>query len=87
MHECQTNKKEKKSNKKGLVRMSYKMLDNFYYTPTNEAWEGYTGVTLSVRPFVTKFCLGHNFKSIKGSNFKHHTQIGHIVEKCSVQEP
>ena len=34
----------------------------------------------SVRP-------GHNFKSIKASNFKLHTEIGHIVEKCTVQEP
>ena len=23
----------------------------------------------------------------KATNFKFHTQIGHIVEKCSVQEP
>ena len=40
-----------------------------------------------VRPCFTKSCPGHNFKSIKASNFKLHTQIGHIVEKCSVQEP
>ena len=47
---------------------------------------GYTGVSLfvslSVHPCVTKYCLGHNFKCIKASNFKLHTQIGHIVEKC-----
>ena len=48
---------------------------------------GYTGVTLSVRPRVAKSCPGHNFKSIKASNFKLHTQIGHNVEKCSEQEP
>ena len=47
---------------------------------------GYTGVTLSVCPCVTKSCPGHNFKSIEASNFKLHTQIGHIVEKCTVQE-
>ena len=40
----------------------------------------------TVRPCVTKSCLGHNFKSITASNFKLHTQIDHIVEKCSVQE-
>ena len=34
----------------------------------------------SVRP-------GHNFKSIKASYFKLHAEIGHIVEKCTVQEP
>ena len=40
---------------------------------------GYTGVTLSVCLCVMKSCPGHNFKL--------HTQIGHIVETCSVQEP
>ena len=44
-------------------------------------------ICTSIRPCVTKSCPGHNFKSIKASNFKLHTQIGHIVEKCSVQEP
>ena len=33
------------------------------------------------------FCLSHNFQSIEASNFKLHTQIDHIKEKCSVQEP
>ena len=42
---------------------------------------------LSVRLCVMKSCQGHNFKNIKASNFRLHTQIGHIVEKCSVQEP
>ena len=64
-----------------------------YHTPT-KGRGGYTGVTLSVLPYisqyislcVTKCCLGHNFKSIKASNFKRHTQIGNIAEKCSVQE-
>ena len=32
------------------------------------------------------FCLGRNFKSIAASNFKLHTQIDYIVEKCSVQK-
>ena len=41
----------------------------------------------SVHPCVTKSCPGHNFKGIKASNFKLHTQIGHIVENCTVQEP
>ena len=55
--------------------------------PHKRSW-GYTGVTLSVRPCVRHEILsGHNFKCIKGSNFKIHIQIGHIVEKCSVQEP
>ena len=40
-----------------------------------------------VQPCVRKSCPGHNFKSIEASNFKLPTQIGHIVEKCSVQEP
>ena len=49
---------------------------------------GYTGVTCPpIRLCVTKSCPGHNFKSIKASNFKLHTQIGHIVEKYNVQEP
>ena len=56
---------------------------------------GYTGVTLfdrtsvclSIHLWFTKSCQGHNFESIKASNFKLHTQTGHIVEKCSVQEP
>ena len=63
--------------------------------PHKRSFGGYTGVTLSVRlsvrlfvrPWVTKSCLGHNFKDIKASDFKLHTQIGHIVEKTSVQEP
>ena len=42
---------------------------------------GFTGVTLSVclsvRPCIRKCCPEHNFKSIKASNFKLHTQIGH----------
>ena len=33
------------------------------------------------------FCPGHNFKSIEASNFKLHTQIDDIKDKCSVQEP
>ena len=44
---------------------------------------GYTGLTLSVCRYVclsvclcvTKSCAGHNFKSIKASNFKLHTQV------------
>ena len=32
------------------------------------------------------FCPGHNFQSIEASNFKPHIRIGHIKEKCSVQE-
>ena len=68
---------------------------DFFLYPHKRSWGGYTGVTLyihtyvslSVRPCVTKSCLGHNFKSIKASNFKLHIQIGHIVDKCSVQEP
>ena len=63
--------------------------------PHKPSLGGYTGVTLfvcpsvrpSVYPCITKYCLGHNFKSIKASNFKLHTQIGHIVEKWLVQEP
>ena len=63
------------------------------YTPTNEVG-GYTGVTLSVHPSVhpsirlcvTKACQGHNFKSIKGSDFKLYTHISHTMEKCSAQE-
>ena len=65
------------------------------YTPANKVWG--VGVYWShpVRPSAvrlcdTKSCPGHNFKSIKATNFKLHTQIGqigHIVEKCSVQEP
>ena len=63
-----------------------------FYTPTNEVGGGYTGVALSVRLYVrsyirlciTKSCPGNNFKIIKASNFKLHTQIGHILEKCSV---
>ena len=48
---------------------------------------GYTGVALSVCLCGMKSCAGQNFKSIKASNFKLHTQIGHLVEKCIVQEP
>ena len=33
------------------------------------------------------FCPGHNFQSIEASNFKLSTQIGHIKDKYSVQEP
>ena len=44
-------------------------------------------VRLSIGMCVKKSCPGHNFKSIKASNFKLHTQIGHAVEKFSVQEP
>ena len=33
------------------------------------------------------FCPGHNFKSIEASNFRLQTQIDHIKDKCSVQEP
>ena len=62
--------------------------------PPQTKFGGYTGVTLSVRlslrpsvrPCVTRSCPGHNLKSIKASNFKLHIQIGHIVQKCSVQE-
>ena len=32
------------------------------------------------------FCPGHNFQSIEASNFKLHTQIDHIKDKCIVQE-
>ena len=28
------------------------------------------------------FCLGHNFQSIEGSNFKLHTQIDHIKDSA-----
>ena len=50
---------------------------------------GYAGITLSVHPpvRVSQNLVGHNFKSIKATKFKLHTQIGHIMEKCSVQEP
>ena len=62
---------------------------------TNKVW-GYTKVTvsvhLSVGPSVCpsvhhEILLGHNFKSIKASNFQLHTQVSHIVEKCIVKEP
>ena len=33
------------------------------------------------------FCQGHNFQSIEASNFKFHTQIDHITDKCIVQKP
>ena len=54
------------------------------FTPKNEVWGG-GGILGSPCPSIMKSCLGHNFKSIKASNFKLHTQIGHIVIKCSVQ--
>ena len=43
-------------------------------------------VRRSVCACIMKSCLGHNFKSIKASNFKLHTQIVHTMEKCSLQE-
>ena len=66
-----------------------------HYTPANKVWGWEVYWSHPVRPFavclcVTKSCQGHNFKSIKASNFKLRTQIGQIgqiVEKCSVQEP
>ena len=63
-----------------------------FIPPQTKLKMGYTGVTLSVRTSVRpsvryESCPGHNFKSIKASNIKLYTQIGHIVEKCSVQEP
>ena len=48
---------------------------------------GYSGILGSPCPCVMKSFPKHNFKSIKASNFKLDTEIGHIVEKCSVQEP
>ena len=33
------------------------------------------------------FCPEHNFQSIEANNFKLNTQVEHIKEKCSVQEP
>ena len=44
-------------------------------------------VSLYVCLSVTKSCPWHTLKSITAGNFKLYTQIGHIVEKCSVQEP
>ena len=64
-----------------------------FYTPqTKFGWVYWshpvrTFVYAYVCPCVTKSCPGYNFKSIKVSNFKLHTQIGHIVGKCIVQEP
>ena len=54
-------------------------------TPTKEVGGAYWSHCPSVCLCITKSCQGHNFKSIKASNSKLHTQIGHIVEKCSVQ--
>ena len=55
-----------------------------YLYPHNQSLGG---ILESPCPSVTKSCPGHNFKSMKASNFKRHTQIGHIMKKCSVQEP
>ena len=37
--------------------------------------------------FTMNFCLGHYFQIIEPNNFKLHTQIDYIEDKCSVQEP
>ena len=68
-------------------KMQVASIFSFLY-PHKRSLAEYTGVTLSVRLSVCHEILSeHNFKSIKTSNFKLHIQIGHIVEKCNVQEP
>ena len=44
-----------------------------HYTPTNEVGVG-----------CIDFSQGHNFQSIETSNFKLHTQIDHIKDKCII---
>ena len=66
--------------------LEFKVFEHIF-TPTNEVWGVYWSHSVRVCPCVTKSYPGHNFKSFKASNFKLHTQIGHIVEKCSVQKP
>ena len=87
-----------KAFKKNVVEKSCNLHFFFFFFvcvmflyPHKQSFGEYTGVTPSVRmslcQCVTKSCPGHNFISIKASNFKLHTQICHIAEECSVQEP